>query len=237
MSYILMYKCRMGDEKDSFIYLTTDYDGNVIPERFDNGLNHRVTIDKMTAQYRIKGSKEYKTEYQYLDDKIDFYITESRLIFKVQSLKRKVKFQGSFVDMGVSAVFAKQRNKKVDGYFVGGQIRYEWLKSIMYMEKDGFGDSDKLRFSYVDNDEISWLITVSFPGPMDVKFIANEILHMSCRYRLKMTDEKKEEEVKYLEKYLTEEITPSQDPKNEFSLFSYKGYYLAPAGSAYRPKM
>ena len=235
MAYGLLFKRHFDDHENPFVYVETDAHGDIIAEPWDNGLSHRVTFTGISISYRLKGESKFKQSYLVNDEKYDLYITDSRLIFKLQSLKKELKFKGSLIDYGVDALFKKSEDKAVEGLGVLGHLRYEWVANIMYFEKTGWKDNNMLRFTYYDRDKTLWQVTVTFPNDMDVRFLANEILHMACRYREQSTCEKNEKLQQFLEKYKTENITPATEPKGNFSSVAFPNVTMAGYGENERP--
>ena len=229
MSYKLLYQRPYDDHEDPFMYVETDMYGNIIEEPEDNGLEHRVTFEKFNISYLLKGDEKDKCYYN-ADSKFSLYVTESRLIFKLKSLKSETTFNGSLIDMGIEAIF-----DKVEGQQNIGQLRYEWLIGVMYFEKKKWSDRDMLRFIYYDRNNTRYQITISFEYEMDVRFIANEILHMACRYKETTRNEKSEELIATIEKYKTEEIPPADDPLSSFSAVYFPTAKAACCGRDDRP--
>ena len=237
MGYSLLFKRSFGDNENPFVYVQTDAMGNIVAEPWDNGLEHRVTFTGISVMYKPKGQGKFTQSYLVNDEKYDLYVTESRLIFKLQSLKKKLKFKGSLVDYAVDAMFKKAEDKAVEGLGILGHLRYEWIASIMYFEKTGWKNNNMLRFTYYDRDSTLWQVTVTFPNDMDVRFLANEILHMACRYREKTICEKDEKLQTFIAKYKTEDILPAADPRNNFSFATFPNVKMAAFGAKERPEI
>ena len=235
MGYSLLFKRQFGDHENPFAYVETDESGNIIPEPWDHGLDRRVTFTGISITYRLNGESKFKQSYIARDSKYDLYVTDSRLIFKLKSLKKELKFKGSLIDYGIDALFKKFEDKAVEGLGVLGHLRYEWIVGIMYFEKTGWKDNNMLRFTYYDRDSTLWQVTVTFPNDMDVRFLANEILHLSCCYREKTTCEKNEKLKQFIEKYKTDDISPAADPKANFSSIAFPSVKMAGYGENERP--
>lgn len=125
MSYEMIYKRPYNDHEDPFVYVETDAAGNIIEEPWDKGLEHRVTVNQIKIEYLKKKASAFCTDAFGLDDLFVFYMTDSRLILQKQSLKNKVRFEGSLIEYGVDSIFKSFENKKKEGLQLIGQIRYE----------------------------------------------------------------------------------------------------------------
>ena len=233
----MLFKRKFDDHEDPFVYVETDANGNIIAEPWDNGLSHRMTFTGISIEYKIKGSSDYKQHYLVNDGKYDLYVTDSRLIFKLQSLKTELKFNGSLISYGIDALFKRSEDKAVEGLGILGHIRYEWVAEIMYFEKSSWKNNNMLRFMYYDREKTLWKVTITFSNDMDVKFLANEILHLACKYREKTTYEQRESTSEFIKKYKTEEIPMSADPKNNFSAIEFPSIILAAGGANNRPPL
>ena len=234
MSFSLIYERPFGDKEMPFVFPETDASGNVVAEPLDNGLSHRITITELTVSQKKKGATKFEVGYWVRGKECDFYVTEARLIFKLQSLKKDLKFTGSVVDYGVEALFKKFEDKKYEGKNHIGHIRYEWLYKIMYFEKYG-RNNNMLRFVYFDDEMTSWQVQITFANDMDVRFIANEILHMACKYRARTKSQKDEEMLQFIEKYKNDDIPRAADPTNNFSSISFPTALKACYGKNDRP--
>lgn len=228
MSYHLIYT-RSGDyHANPFLYVEMDSRGEIIEEPWDNGLNRHVSFDELSI--KCNGQMDLWLK----DAPCDLYVTDSRLIFRRRSMKRKIKFDGSLIDYGVDALFKKFDDKKVEGLIQIGHLRYEWLFSVGYIEKLNWSGYNRLYFRYIDQGK-PWDVLITFKGNMDVKFLANEIVHTACRYRERMTDEKTESLRCFLDKYKTATIPSAQDPKKNLSIIEFPHVFGAGGGEEYRP--
>lgn len=236
MSFNLMYERPVGDKEKPFAFPMTDINGQIIEEPWDNGLDHRITFRDIVIASKEKNANRFQDVYWRRNTDCDLYITESRLIFQVRSLKKDLKFKGSLIDYGVDALFKKYEDKKVEGKTEVGQLRYEWLSAVMYFEKNGKYDN-MLRFFYEDDIETRWQVTLSFKNDLDVRFLANEVLHMACRYREKTKTKKSERTQQFIEKYKTQNIPPAQDTRASFSGVSFPSFMLACYGKDDRPEL
>ena len=230
MSYSLIYTRSYDDHANPFLYVEMDQKGEIIEEPWDNGLNRHVSFEELNL------TCSGKTELWYKDAPCDLYVTDSRLIFRRRSMKRNLKFNGSLVDYGVDAMFKKSADKKVDGLIQIGHLRYEWLFSIGYIEKLTWSGYNRLYFRYLDQGK-PWDVLITFKGNMDVRFLANEILHSACRYRERMTDDKGEAVLRFLEQYKTDTIPSAQDPKKNLSTIQFPHVFGAGGGEQYRPPL
>lgn len=233
----MFFKRPFGDNERPFVYVETDAQGNIVPEPWDGGLDHHVSFKDLNIYCKPKDQNKFTARYISVDKRIDLYVTDSRLIFQHEPLIQKLKFNGSFIDYGVDALFKKSEDKELEGLGIIGHIRYEWLAQVMYFEKYNWKTRNKLRFVYYDNESAVWQVTATFENDMDVRFLANEILHSACRYRERTTDEKRDALKAFIEKYKTADIPPAADPKNQFSYVSFPSVKLACFGENNRPPL
>lgn len=234
MSFGMLYKRPFDDHYNPFVYVETYPDGSIVEEPWDKGLNHRVTFNSLDISYLKKETGQFIRDYHAIDTEFNLYITESRLIIQLKTLKSKLKFRGSLIDLGIDAAFNKYENKKVENLQIIGQIRYEWLFQIMYCQKSSWKNRDRLRFCYYDSDKTKWVVTITFENDMDVRFLANEILHMSCRYKELSQNVKNEKMIAFINKFKKDEIQPSSDT-NKYSFVSFPNAKTACNGKNERP--
>ena len=231
----MLYKRPYDDHKNPFIYVETRFDGSIIEEPWDKGLDHHVTFSDLDITCRKKGSSKSEFIYRAIDTVFHLYMTNSRLIFQLDSLKQDLKFKGSLIDLGIDALFKKHDDKMVENLQMIGQLRYEWLKEIMYFQKCSWKDKNMLRFCYYDSDVTYWQITAKFEHDMDVKFLANEVLHMACMYKEAMRNEKKESLISFINRYKTDEIPPAANPQKQFAAIAFPSSKTACSGKDERP--
>lgn len=106
----------------------------------------------------------------------------------------------------------------------------------MYFEKTGWKNDNMLRFLYYDRNETLWRVTLGFKHDMDVRFLANEILHMACRYKLQTRYEKSEKLLQFLRRYETDNI-PHDDTPDHFSVITFPSVRTACSGRDERPEL
>ncbi len=235
MSYNMMFQRPFNDHEKPFVYVETDITGNIVPESLDRSLNYRVTFNTLEVKCRKKGDSKYTLYILLRDDKLDLFITDSRVIIKKQSMKDNLRFDGSLTNLAIDGIFKAVHDRKVQGQNLLGHIRYEWLKEVMYYQKKGWTEYDMIRLTYYDTDDALWMVTLSFSSSTDVKSLANEILHRACRYKDRMTDEKQEKLKDFIRKYWRADIPVASAPK-QFSCVAFPIVYCAPGGAKFRPE-
>ena len=235
MNYQMLYKRQYNDHENPFIYVETFPNGAIVEEPWDNGLNRRVTFTGIDIQYRKKGENKSHTHYHVSDHEYSLYVTDSRLIFKLNSMKTELKFNGSLINLGIDALFKKYEDKQVEGLQIIGQLRYEWLGEVMYYQKINWKYDNKLRFTYFDSNVTKWTITITFANDMDVRFLANEILHLACRYKEQTRFEKDQKLSSFISAYKTDMIPPAADPKKQFASIAFPNTRTACSGKDERP--
>jgi len=221
----------IGDRDEPFAYPITDEQCNLIEERWDHGLGRVITASGIWNYYRVSGEKVYTEGLKVGDVDISFYVTDSRVAILCNDY-----------DHGDGSLYERYKGKKRSaGKVLLGHIRYEWLTELEYLQKESLLYSwKKVRLLYTDGDRTSFMTDVVFSKGTDTAFIANDILHRCCLYRLAMTD--KEEQAKqkgaieFFEKYSSDgKIAPANDSRKDFSTIKIPYSYLAPGGHPFRP--
>ena len=235
MRFQTLYKRPYNDHENPFIYVETNPDGSIVEEPWDHGLDRRVTFTAIDIEYRKKGDSKPQLNYRAFDREFSLYVTDSRLILMLKSLKEDLKFNGSLIDLGIDALFKKYEDKQVEGQQIIGQLRYEWLIHIMYFQKTGWKNNNMLKFCYFDSDLTFWKITITFKNDMDVAFLANEILHLSCIYKEYSCDQKSDKLSAFLARNKTGIIPPADDPRNQFASIAFPSAKTACNGQDERP--
>ena len=226
-----MYRRPFGDREEPFMYVSTDENGDVLEEPWDKGLENRVPFLAMEVSCKKADEKNYKSAYKVSNEDFELYITASRLIFKY-ILPESDKKKGSFME----SLFRSIDSQLADGQNILGQIRYEWLMDIMYLEKTGWMGDNMLRFTYVDSDRTVWMVNIEVDKDTDVKLLANDILHKACRYKEATKSRKNDELISFLKMYKTAEITPVKG-RNKFSVISFPAVMMACTGEDKRPDL
>ncbi len=232
MGYQMMYRRPFGDREKPFMYVATDENGNVAAEPWDNGLENKVLFRSMEVWCKKEDDKNYKSAYKVSNEDFNLYLTESRLIFKYILPETDKKAKSSFME----SLFRSIDSQLADGQNILGQIRYEWLMDIMYLEKTGWMSGNMLRFTYVDSDRAVWMVNIEVENDTDVKLLANDILHKACRYKEATKSRKNDELIRFLAKYKTAEITPVKG-RNKFSVISFPAVMMACTGEDKRPDL
>lgn len=228
----------VGDRDEPFAYPITDEQSSIIEELWDHGLQNVLTSN----MFAVSKKNQYQNQWQFQmsnEMQTSFYVTDSRVAFLCEHFDNGNSYtgQGALIAEAISRAKAHKRTK---GKVFLGQIRYEWLRTIGYKRKVSYGTKDIVSLRYIDTDKNSFALDFFFKKGTDTEFIANDILRRACIYRLAMTDneekEKQEGSVAFFEKYSTGgKITPTDNPKEDFSLISIPFSYYAPGGKKFRP--
>lgn len=241
MSYSAIKITDIGQDVDPFVNPKTDAAGNLIEEPLDHGLRHKVTANAIRVYRRTANQKEFEEMLLITDIEIEVCITDSRVIYRCMKYdKGDRKWSGGLTALALNAYEKSKANRRSAGTMLIGHVRYEWLRQIQYsnynkqkwLEYDDFC----LRLFYKDNSEAFWIIQTNFPKTIDTAFLANDILHRMARYRMAMTDEKQDRMIEHNKQCATLTITPSANPKEQYSSFTSIYSYYAPGGEEYRPK-
>ena len=75
----------------------------------------------------------------------------------------------------------------------------------------------------------------TFKNDMDVAFLANEILHLSCIYKEYSCDQKSDKLSAFLARNKTGIIPPADDPRNQFASIAFPSAKTACNGQDERP--
>jgi len=225
----------IGDQSNPYIYPTTDDMCNLGEEKWDNGLNNVITAKSILVQKKLKGTDNYVQVLHAMDINIDFYVTDSRVVLLCKKYDKGGGWYGgigALVANAGSKIMAAARSK---GKVLLGQVRYEWIAMLSYQRKVSWLTEESIQVYYKDNDGTYWCISLNFKKGTDTEFLANNILHRACKYRLAMNDEKGEKETEFFTKYSTgANITPNSNPK-QYSDCIFPNFYFAPMGEDKRP--
>ena len=234
MEYPCFMTMEMGDVESDFAYLAVDESGAVVEEPWDNGLKlAAVSKGSMYLRSRkLRGSSDlWVTEASSEDIAVNVYVTESRLIFYCREWKR---YKGTGLGLLVAAGMNAVHSSRTKNMVMAGQIRYEWLRDIGFVRKQGWLSDESLDFEYLDTSDQKWSIRLNFPKGTDTQRIANNIAKKTALYRLAMTDEKDDAEIESYAGYANGREIKVVDPK-EFSYVTFEMVYKAPSGIEWRP--
>ena len=232
MAFSAIVVAPIGGQADPFAYPITDEECNVIEEKLDHGLSNVVTATSIFFSYR--GASSSKQVIQGLNLKVDFYVTDSRVVLLCEKYDKGSSWSGGLAALALDAASSIAAAARRKGKVMLGHIRYEWISEITYNHKGHIG------ISYKDGDKNCWTLGLLFKKATDTEFVANEILRRTCAYRLAMTDQEEKERhegaVEFFVKYSTGgRITPTENPKKESSRIQIPYSFLAPGGQKFRP--
>ncbi len=230
---------KIGDSSKPYAYAGTDENGNLIEDPLDHGLNHRVTAKRIDFYRKRPSDEKYLLTASLKDIEVEMTVTDCRVIYRCDDYdKGDGKWSGGLTAVALNAYEKSKGRKRSAGKTLLGHIRYEWIREILYTEyrSQRLLESDlyELGLIYMDKQKNLYIVEVSFGRGMETSFLANEILHKTCRYRLNMQDEKDETEQAFLSKYLTGSISQNSDPK-DYSSIRIPASYYGSYGSANRP--
>lgn len=233
--------CNIGDQNELFYYVGTDNDGNIIEDDLDNGLEHKVVGKEIKISFIKNEGGNIKEVLDLKDVEIEMIVTDCRVIFRCDKFVKGDRWIGGIsasILNGIERVTEHYKNK---GKILAGHIRYDWLGHIAYIlkKKNSLFDNsyNKIKICFIDYLKNTVCFEVYFDMNINTEFIANEILHKTCKYRLMMQDEKKEEFTEFLKNFSENKIIENID-KTKYSSISLLDTYLAPIGGIKnRPKM
>lgn len=237
MSFLCTQIRPIGKAADEFSYVSTTEEGQLIEEEQDLGLDNYVPARKIIVKKYIAQRRYWDTVAE-IEDKlpVDVYITSSRFVVLCKKYDKGGTWYGapisSLIMTGIErAVASAKRKNKI----LTGMIRYEWIERILYSRKIKWSENETLCIHYRDAEKTLYRLVIWFNKDIDSSFIANEILHKACLYRLAMNDDKDESEIEFFQKYSAKNIEHNNDPKM-MSDISFPSKYYAPMGEKFRPK-
>jgi len=236
MAYCAVVIDQIGNQEYPYLYPITDDLGNMIPERWDRGLNNVVTATSIYVQRRKDGENNFVQLLSASDIKMDVYFTDSRVAFRCEKYDKGGGWTGGLTALALNAGSKMMAAHRRKGKILIGHVRYEWVREIQYNRKYNWASNEELRFVYRDNEKATWVITLHFKKETDTAFLANDTLHRASKYRLAMQDEKGEKEMEFFTLNSHQgTITPSADPKKNYSTIMFPNHYFAPKGGDKRP--
>ena len=228
MSFCAYRISLIGNQDNPYHFAGTNQNGQVVEEKWDNGLN-RVLTGSVWSFFKYKTDPKKDSKYIVslgLGD-VSNYFTDSRVV----TLNRKYD-QGAISWEFVSS--DKSDKKKFKGKVLLGQIRYEWLHKIGFGRKTGILSVDSVSLTYTDGDSY-YTSVIGLPKGTDTEFLANDILHRACKYRLAMKDTKSGHDIDFFRMYSESgKIGNATDPKETPSII-LPNCYTAPLGEQFRP--
>lgn len=236
MSFLCVQIRPFGKATNEFSYVSTTEEGQLIEENLDLGLDNYVPARKIMLKKYNSQIKSWNLIAE-IEDKlpVDVYITASRLVVLCKKYDKGGTWYGapisSLIMTGIErAVASAKRKNKI----LTGQVRYEWIEQILYSRKLKWSENETLCLHYRDTEKNLYRFIIWFNKDIDSSFIANEILHKACKYRLAMIDDKDDNELKFFKKYMYDDIKYDDDPKMMSSI-RFPSKYYAPMGEKYRP--
>jgi len=228
MSFCAYRIALIGNQENPYYFAGTNQNGQIVEEKWDNGLNRVLKGSQWTfLKYKTDPKKDSKIIVSLGLGDVSNYFTDSRVV----TLNRKYD-QGSISWEFVSS--DKSDKKKFKGKVLLGQVRYEWLHKIAFSRKTGVFSIDSVSLIYSDGDSYYDSVIV-LPKGTDTEFLANDILHRACKYRLAMKDKKSEHDMEFFRRYSESgKIGTPADPKETPSIILPNSYY-APLGEEFRP--
>jgi hypothetical protein len=244
MAFEIFTIANYGDKESPFAYPVTDEQGQLVEEKWDNGLGSVLTSTSFTmlAKTRHQSQFQLKTAPNCAL-KFALTVTDSRVACLCDDYDfGDVRYSGLSTNADVLNLFQRRRAKKRSaGKVYLGHLRYEWLESVGYKRKVSMNTKDELRLLYRDDEGTDYVLDFAFPKGTDTEFLANDILRRCCLYRLSMTDTENENRQKgtaFLEKYSTGgRIEPDENPKEYHSTITLPYWYRAPGGEKFRPEV
>jgi hypothetical protein len=231
-----------GDNESPFAYPVTDAQGQLVEEKWDNGLGNVLTSTSYTmlAKTKHQGQFQLKT-VPNCALKFTLTVTDARIACLCDDYDfGDVRYSslGTNSDL-LNFVQRRRAKKRSAGKVYLGHIRYEWLEAVGYKRKVSMNTNDELRFMYQDTERTTYILDFIFPKGTDTEFLANDILHRACRYRLAMTDTENEGRQKatafFMQYSVSGKIEPDEDQKKYHSCITIPHYYFAPGGEKFRP--
>lgn len=219
---------------EPFRYANCDASGEVVFESWDGRRIHRYLADSIHL-YKIPASGKQSYEVLFYDNvETEFFVTDSRVLLRIEKSQ-----ESHHVDDTMAAVFSNARSSipayRRNEMVLMGMIRYEWVSQISFRPKAGFLTYETVRVYYKDEQKSLWFLDVVFKRAADARYIANDILHRMCVYRLAMTDDKDDRELYFFNRYGFDlSIEKSKDPK-KMSTVRIPTQYPAPTGEFARP--
>ena len=237
MGYQAVYLVEHGYRDEPFRFINADENGLIITEPWDGNRIRRYFAEGIYLNRRAPGAQEEREILFYAQTPVEFLISDSRVMLRIERYKECYHHDDTMAAVlrgGMEKIPAYRRDELI----LMGMIRYEWLSQISYEQKVSFSTQETVRLYYKDQNEFTWFLDVVFGKESDAEYLANEILHRACGYRMKMADEKDDKEIVFFTQYGSRyEIEPSDDPKNHMASVRFPTQYPAPSGEGVRPPL
>ena len=178
-----------------------------------------------------------KTELR-MDTKDGFlFVSDSRLCLVVRDYTRgdngRVFSSSLLADLAINGVLKAAEAVKAGNKVLASQIRYEWLHVARYERIDGKCKNNLLAFNVIDTNNKTYFYRLTLDKHTSPVEIANDICNRAASWRLNMTDEKDENELKVLNKILSERIEDDGVTPDQLHGFKLVGSYKAPHGKKF----
>jgi len=230
MAYSAIIVTPIGAQADPYVYAITDEEGSIIEEMHDHGLGNVVTATSIFFNMLPNGANSAKQIIQSLSIKLEFYVTDSRVVLRCEKYDKGSSWSGGLAALALDAASSIAAAARRKGKVMLGHIRYEWIRAISYSQ-------GQIIITYIDTERNNWTLSLLFKRATDTEFIAHEILRRTCAYRLAMTDERDEKDEEFYKKYASGgKIPPSDNPKKSIPRIQIPVSYLAPGGKKFRPE-
>lgn len=230
MSYQAIYLVEYGFREDPFRFANADDNGQIVTETCDGLHIRRYFADAIELYKRPDGADEFDEVLFYGGVPVELLVTDARVTIRIPDYEiahHRDDTMAALLKSGSEALPAYRR----EALTLMGMIRYEWISQISYARRVGYGTSETVRLYYRDEGRATWFLDIIFRKEADAEFIANEILHRACRYRMMMPDDKNDKELVFFRQYSgAYDIEPTDEPTRRMSTIRFPTQYPAPTG-------
>lgn len=236
MAYQAVYLVEHGYRDDPFRFINADENGLIVVEPWDGPQIRRYWAEGIHLYRRPRGEEDAREILFYEQTPVEFWVSDSRVMLRIERHEASYHKDETFAAVlrgGVNKIPAYRRGEMV----LMGMIRYEWISQIACVETGRrFSRREALRLYYQDQNQYTWYLDVVFGADADAEYLANEILHRACRYRLQMTDDKDDKEMVFFNHYLKEDGVEAA-PEGYGLTVRFPTQYAAPGGENDRPSL
>lgn len=238
-SYRAISVMEYGDYDWPFVYPGISEDGRIIEEPADHGLG-MVIAKTLDVSCLAKGESKYKTVMRVSDIKMEVYVTDARVIFLCDQYDKGGTWSGGLTAVALTAIERGEAKARTRGKTLAGHIRYEWLKHIMYIRKNGMLSSEALRLIYSDRSGNYWCVEVDFNKSVDSSVIANDIMHRAAFLRANLNNDEgviPETSMQFYREHAQADAIIEHNPaKNTYSSITFPENYKAPGAEGLNPE-
>ena len=238
-SYRAVNVMEYGDYDWPYVYPGIDETGRIIEEKTDHGLGIPIIAKTIEVSQNVSGGKGYKTVLRASDIKLEFYITDCRVVFLCDQYDKGGTWTGGLTALALTAIERGVAKARTKGKTLAGHIRYEWMKHIMYIRKSGFLSNEAIRLVYTDRSDTYWQIELDFDKNTDSSAIANDILHRAAHLRASLNCEGLIPESSmqfYREQAQPQARIQHNDAKNTYSYVTFPDSFKAPGAEGRNPE-